>query len=103
MTSEPRNPLRNVGLPWVAALTLCAIAAGMLAPLALAHTDDGCEIELHCIACRAVVGHERFVPSPHVPVPVAQDSTEWLESGFIPGCGSAFDAALPSRAPPARI
>jgi hypothetical protein len=42
--------------------TACAVVQE-----SFAHTDDGCEVELHCVACRwAFAANARFVETPTV-------------------------------------
>jgi hypothetical protein len=100
---ETRPGTRSAPARWIAFLAFASLAAGVLAPLVLTHTDDGCEIELHCIACRTVVGHERFVLASPAPAPVVEDAAPRVDFGSQPRACEAFDAAVPSRAPPARI
>ena len=47
-----RRPNRSVHL---ALLVLAAVLAAEL-QLAFVHEDDGCAVEIHCVACRFVVG-----------------------------------------------
>ena len=45
----------------VAALALLSVGA-VLAGESLIHTDDGCAIEIHCLACRTAVGTTVVLP-----------------------------------------
>jgi hypothetical protein len=49
------TPLRGSRLAAVA-LALLASLAILTAGDFLAHTDDGCAVEIHCLACQRVVG-----------------------------------------------
>ena len=80
-----------------AALLLAAMcAAVLLAPLA-AHTDDGCQTEIHCLACRlAVAGHAvaaaRLAATPSLAVlglaaPVARAVLHDGAHSFVPSRG----------------
>jgi hypothetical protein len=53
-------------------LSLASLGA-MLGADVLEHTDDGCAVEVHCIACRTLHG-AAAVPMPSAPVCVRLES-----------------------------
>lgn len=69
-TTSRRNPWL-----WTIALVLLASLGVGVSQDAFAHTDDGCEVEVHCLACRTAA--DRVDPSGALPalqpelVPVA--------------------------------
>jgi hypothetical protein len=73
---------------WVVlALLLCTASAALQE--SFAHTDDGCEVELHCIACRwAFAANVLFIDTPTV-----------AASSAIVEIVSPPSAALPPEAP----
>ena len=83
---------------WIAlALLVCVGAA--LAEESFVHTDDGCSVEIHCLACRLAAGSTAVV-SPAIVLPVALQTAAPVA---VAGDTSLCDAAprvLPSRAPP---
>lgn len=46
---------------WMWALVLLASMGALAAQDAFAHTDDGCDIEIHCLACRGAL-HRSVAP-----------------------------------------
>ena len=53
------------------ALLAAVCAAALLAPFA-PHTDDGCQTEIHCLACRsAVAGHSVAAADPGAAIALA--------------------------------
>jgi hypothetical protein len=82
------------------ALLAAVCAAVLLAPFA-PHTDDGCQTEVHCLACRlAVTGHS-VAAAAH---PGAAIALVVLGIAAAPPCADVAHgqrAAHPSRGPPA--
>jgi hypothetical protein len=83
----------------LAAMVLAAMCVG-LAEESFAHTDDGCPVEIHCLACRLATGTVAVLASS---VPVLQRTAEraeriWTEHIQVRGASTA--ATTPSRAPP---
>jgi hypothetical protein len=63
------------------------------------HTDDGCSVEIHCLACRLAAGSTAVV-SPAIVLPIALTTAAPVAA---PGDFSLREAAprqSPSRAPP---
>ena len=90
---KPRRPRALLPLALLLAL------GGALFADALLHTDDGCVVERHCLACQ---WHHGATATPIAVVAVAA-SLQPLEEILVPGVritveGSTLDAA--SRAPP---
>ena len=90
--------VRNRRLRMVAALLLAALASSVLDGF-LSHTDDGCAVETHCLACRSHIGSTAVVTpvsaltfALHAPDPVLVPEEEPDGRTPIP--------RAPSRAPP---
>jgi len=64
--SQRRRPTALLGLAVLLALS------GALVEESLVHTDDGCPLEIHCLACRLAVGTTAeagaFFAAPTTPV-----------------------------------
>jgi len=59
-------------------LVLLASTGALLAEEALAHTDDGCQVEVHCLACRLALATS-VVPAgapAALPLPLPADPVE---------------------------
>jgi hypothetical protein len=83
----------------VAALILAAVCLG-IAEESFAHTDDGCPVETHCIACRLATGTVAVLAST---TPVVQRTAERPErvcTRPLPLHLDSSSASTPSRAPP---
>jgi hypothetical protein len=82
-----------------AVFALCAL--GMSAGQELGtHTDDGCRVEIHCLACRLALGMSagRAVPAPDLaPPPVSADRLAPAPQQDTP---APLARTTPSRAPP---
>ena len=83
----------------VAAFVLAAMCAG-IAEESFAHTDDGCPVETHCLACRLATGTIAVLA---VAVPVLHRTAErtervWTEPGQAHSESPVSIAG--SRAPP---
>jgi hypothetical protein len=57
-------------LAFLALLTL-VVFGGALYEESFVHTDDGCSVELHCVACRLVLGGASDLPTATVFTPAA--------------------------------
>lgn len=71
----------------------------VLAASAYEHTDDGCEVEIHCLPCRWHQGATvvfALVPQPSAPVDLGSAQVASEPQPRL--AGARFDA--PSRAPP---
>jgi hypothetical protein len=83
------------------ALTLVTGLCALLVVEAYVHTDDGCVVETHCVACLWHRGASSVLVMPVVlpaaPAPVAIGAAVGLESGSLAD-GSVRIA--PSRGPP---
>ena len=83
----------------VAALVLAAVCMGV-AEESFAHTDDGCPVETHCLACRLATGTIAVLAATTPALLRIADCTEriWAET---PQSRSESPVAItPSRAPP---
>ncbi|MET0552296.1 MAG: hypothetical protein ABW221_04615 [Vicinamibacteria bacterium] len=77
---------------WTIALLLLASLGVGVGQDAFAHTDDGCEVEVHCLACRTAANR--------VDAPAALPA---LQPGLVPVAELAAEAPvlLPETAPAA--
>jgi hypothetical protein len=83
----------------LAAVVLAAMCAG-LAEGSFAHTDDGCPVEKHCLACRLATGTVAVLATA-VPVPQrTAERTERIWTVDVQVRGASTAAITPSRAPP---
>ncbi len=83
----------------VAALVLAATCLGV-AEASFAHTDDGCPVETHCLACRLATGTVAVLAAS---APLVQRTAERPERIWtrLPQTRSESVASItPSRAPP---
>ena len=78
MASRRRTHVRGVAL--LALLAFLGVFAA-----AFVHTDDGCAVEIHCLACRHAVGTTAV--SPPAPLPLA---AELVDLGAVPQPPGAF-------------
>ena len=94
--------MRSAGTPralaWVMAAALLSVGAAIVQE-SFVHTDDGCAVEVHCLACRLAAGTTSIVVAGAAPPPVP------APSGVIAPEAAAFVAQArpvlrPSRAPP---
>ncbi|HYU41481.1 MAG TPA: hypothetical protein VEQ84_04980 [Vicinamibacteria bacterium] len=63
------------------------------------HTDDGCSVEIHCVACRLVAGSAAII-SPAIVLPVAMQTTAPVAAEADSNLCEATPPGSPSRAPP---
>jgi hypothetical protein len=89
--------------PWLHALTalmVVALGAGVLEQAFALHTDDGCEVETHCLACRLTLGAVSLATAAPPTLERAAVSTEivWITEEQL--LSESVRVALPARAPP---
>jgi hypothetical protein len=93
-----RKPRTQRAAAWVTFAALVCLAAALLEE-SFIHTDDGCAVEIHCLACRLVAGSTVVVEAagipPVVPVPAGDVVLE-----TIVVVAQARPVLTPSRAPP---
>lgn len=63
------------------------------------HTDDGCSVEIHCIACRLAAGNTAVV-SPAIVLPADVQTTAPVVAEADSSLREAAPHESPSRAPP---
>jgi hypothetical protein len=83
----------------LASVVLAAMCVG-LAEESFAHTDDGCPVETHCLACRLATGTVAVLAAA---LPILQrtaERTERIWTVEVQPRGAAAVATTPSRAPP---
>jgi hypothetical protein len=85
-------------LAWVALAALVCVSAALLEE-SFVHTDDGCSVEIHCIACRLAAGSTAVVSPAIVLAVAAQTTAPVAAEGDSSPCEAAPRDA-PSRAPP---
>lgn len=65
MTSRIRRPQK------VTTFLALLVFLGAFAEASYVHTDDGCPVELHCLACRLTLGTLAVAPPPAVSLAVS--------------------------------
>jgi hypothetical protein len=87
--------------PVQATLALLLVAGlGVVVLGGFSHTDDGCAVETHCLACRQALGSIAIV-NPTVPVlPVLPHLADVVTPAAIPATARALIRREPSRGPP---
>jgi hypothetical protein len=93
-------PSRRLATALIAAALLSALAGMVLEESYARHTDDGCPVEIHCLACRLAVGTAAVAPTACL-VPLAL----FAESGAVATPERRLSRGLPlqrplGRAPP---
>jgi hypothetical protein len=83
---------------WIALAVLVCVSAA-LAEESFVHTDDGCNVEIHCIACRLAAGSAAVV-SPAIVLSVAVQTTALVPAEADSRPCEAAPRDAPSRAPP---
>ena len=83
----------------VAALVLAAVCMGV-AEESFAHTDDGCPVETHCLACRLATGTIAVLAAATPIILRIADCPERLWTETRPSPSESPVAITPSRAPP---
>ncbi len=93
----PRS--RKVRFAAVALLALLGFATN-LADQSFFHTDDGCVVELHCLACRSasVVAGPVVAAAPAVVAPATFEAVTFAQPAAP---RTPARAAVPNRGPPA--
>jgi hypothetical protein len=83
---------------WIALAAIVCVSAA-LAEESFVHTDDGCAVEIHCVACRLVAGSTAVVG-----VAVTMPAVVRITAPVAPEAGAkpreAAPRESPSRAPP---
>jgi hypothetical protein len=93
-----RRSSKHRTLAWVALAALVCVSGALLEE-SFVHTDDGCNVEIHCIACRLAAGSTAVV-SPAVVLPVAVQTTAPVLAEADSTLREAAPHESPSRAPP---
>jgi hypothetical protein len=83
---------------WIALAVLVCVSAALVEE-SFVHTDDGCAVEIHCIACRLAAGSTAVV-SPAIVLPAAMQTTAPVAAEGDSSRGEAAPRVAPSRAPP---
>jgi hypothetical protein len=83
---------------WIALVALVCVSAALLEE-SFVHTDDGCNVEIHCVACRLAAGGTAVV-SPAIVLPVALPTTSPVVAVGDSSLREAAPHETPSRAPP---
>ena len=82
-----------------AALVLLAVCAGV-AEESFAHTDDGCPVEKHCLACRLATGSVAVMGTSLPVVAASAERPERVWTDTTQTRSQAAATTTPSRAPP---
>lgn len=82
------------------ALLALLLFLGAFAEAAFFHTDDGCAVEIHCLACRLTLGTTAVAPPPSISV-----GTDLIDLGAalqapVPRVVEAAPRAVTTRGPP---
>jgi hypothetical protein len=91
---------RSRSIAAAATLALLAVLGIALVEATLVHTDDGCAVEIHCLACRFALSATVVTP-PRVGVEPALAASGWVTLGPRRGFLAPRLRAAPSRGPPA--
>ena len=83
----------------VAALVLAAVCMGV-AEESFAHTDDGCPVETHCLACRLATGTIAVLAAATPAILRIADCPERIWTETRQSRSESAVAITPSRAPP---
>jgi hypothetical protein len=93
-----RQSSRRRTFAWIALAALVCVGAA-LAEESFVHTDDGCSVEIHCIACRLAVGSTAVI-SPAIVLPAVVQTTAPVVAEANSSLCEAAPHESPSRAPP---
>ena len=83
----------------VAALVLAAVCMGV-AEESFAHTDDGCPVETHCLACRLATGTVAVLSVSVATTALAAERPEPIWAETHQTRSQSASVTTPSRAPP---
>ena len=83
---------------WIALAVLVCVSAALVEE-SYVHTDDGCSVEIHCVACRLAAGSTAVV-SPAIVLAVAVQATAPVAAAADSLLSEAAPRETPSRAPP---
>jgi len=83
---------------WIALAVLVCVSAALVEE-SYVHTDDGCSVEIHCVACRLAAGSTAVV-SPAIVLAVAVQATAPVVAAADSLLSEAAPRETPSRAPP---
>ena len=83
---------------WIALAVLVCVSAALVEE-SYVHTDDGCSVETHCVACRLAAGSTAVV-SPAIVLAVAVQATAPVAAAADSLLSEAAPRETPSRAPP---
>jgi hypothetical protein len=89
---------RRRAFTWIALAVLVCVSAALVEE-SFVHTDDGCSVEIHCLACRLAVG-TAAVTSAAVAIHVDVEATALLAPETVSTPRQAVPRETPSRAPP---
>jgi hypothetical protein len=87
---------RWISTAWLALASLCSTT---VAVEYLTHTDDGCVVEVHCLACRTAVSRAA-TKTATVAVPEPRDIVEIIAPATAPSALTVSAPATDSRGPP---
>jgi hypothetical protein len=87
---------RRFATVWIA---LLGFTATTLALEYLSHTDDGCSVEVHCLACRTSIERTAAAAAPVV-LPAPGDFVEVLPTKALHAGPKADPRTTASRGPP---
>jgi len=93
-----RQSSRRRTVAWIALAALVCVSAALVEE-SFIHTDDGCNVEIHCIACRLAAGSTAVV-SPAIVLPAAVQTTAPVVAEADSSLCEAAPHESPSRAPP---
>jgi len=97
--SSVRGRLARPTFVTLAALVLAAMCMG-IAEESFAHTDDGCPVETHCIACRLATGTVAVLAAASPAILRMADCPERIWTETRQSRSESPVAITPSRAPP---
>jgi hypothetical protein len=81
-------------------LAVLALCAGLFIESFATHTDDGCEVESHCLACRLTVGGVAVAAVSTPLLDRIQEASGIVSVGDEQLRSESVAVILPSRAPP---
>lgn len=107
LTGSRRRGYPSIVRTWLAGrrrfivgmLVVAAVCLG-IAEESFAHTDDGCPVEIHCIACRLATGTIAITAVRALVIVRTFDRFEPIWTAGVQMQSQAVAAGTPSRAPP---